>query len=340
MKDLFCIILAGGIGSRFFPLSNEEQPKQFLDFFNEKESLIQKTFNRVSKFIDKKNIYILTNKKYARLTEKHLKSIPKKNILCEPIQKNTAASIALGSFTIHKKNKKAKILVCPSDHLIKNYTKFEKTCLKVFEHLNHKNQITTIGIKPKNAHTGYGYIKTIHSKNNEITQVKDFKEKPNKKIAKKFLNSKNYLWNSGIFIFSSKQIIEEYKLHQKKTYLSFKKILTSDDFNLEKCFSNIDNISFDYAILEKTKKISVIKTNMEWNDLGSYSSLYKEMEKSEYNNASNVTEKTLINSKNNLIILPKGKKIILRGIENYIIVEKNNTLLIYPKSKDQEIGKL
>ena len=340
MKDLFCIILAGGIGSRFFPLSNKEHPKQFLDFFNEDQSLIQKTVNRVCKFIDKKNIYILTNKKYSTLTEKHLKDIPKKNILCEPIQKNTAASIALGSFMIYKKNKNAKILVCPSDHLINNHKKFKDTCLKAFENLNHTNQITTIGIKPKNAHTGYGYIKTSKSKNNEITLVKEFKEKPNKKTAQKFLKSKNYLWNSGIFIFSSKQIIEEYKIHQNKIYIAFKKILSDEEFNLKKCFSDIENISFDYAILEKTKNISVIKTNMEWNDLGSYSSLYKEMEKSEFNNALNIKERTLINSKNNLIILPKGKNIILNGIDNYIIVEKNNTLLIYPKSKDQEIGKL
>ena len=340
MKDFFCIILAGGVGSRFFPLSNEKHPKQFLDFFNENESLIQKTFNRVSKFIDKTNIYILTNKKYSELTRKHLKDIPKKNILCEPIQRNTAASIALGSFMIHKKNKKAKILVCPSDHLINDHEKFKKICLKAFKHLDYKDQITTIGIKPKNAHTGYGYIKTINSKNNEITQVKEFKEKPNKKTAQIFLNSKNYLWNSGIFIFSTKKIIEEYELHQNKIYLSFKKILTNDKPNIKECFLNINNISFDYAILEKVKKISVLKTNMEWNDLGSYSSLYKEMEKSEFNNALNVKEKTLINSKNNLIILPKGKRIILKGINNYIVVEKNNTLLIYPKNKDQEIGKL
>jgi len=340
MKDLFCIILAGGIGSRFFPLSNKEEPKQFLDFFNEKESLIQKTFNRVSKFIDKKNIYILTHQKYSKLIIKNLEDVQKKNILSEPIQKNTAASIALGSFTIHKKNPKAKILICPSDHLINDHEKFKKICLKGFEYLKKTEEIITIGIKPRNAHTGYGYIKTIHSKNNNITIVKEFKEKPTKKTALKFLKSKNYLWNSGIFIFSSKQIIEEYKLHQKKTYLSFKKILTREKFNKKQCFSNIDNISFDYAILEKSKKIAVIKTNIEWNDLGSYSSLYKEMKKSEFNNAINVTERKLIHSKNNLIILPKGKKIILKGVNDYIIVEKDNTLLIYPKSDDQEIGKL
>ena len=340
MKDLFCIILAGGIGSRFYPLSSTEQPKQFLDFFNEKESLILKTYKRVSEFIDQKNIYVLTNKKYSKLTRAHLKDVPLKNILCEPIQKNTAASIAYGSFTIHKKNKNAKIIVCPSDHLIKDIKKFKKICLKGFDYLNLKDQIITIGITPKKAHTGYGYIQTIKSKNNEITTVKDFKEKPDKKTAQEFLDSKNYLWNSGIFIFSSHLIIEQYELHQNKIYNSFKKILSKSEIDLLNCFSSIKNISFDYAILEKSKNILVLKSDIEWNDLGSYSSLYKEMEKSEFNNASNVKEKKLINSKNNLIILPKGKKIILKGIDNYIIVEKNNTLLIYPKDKDQEIGKL
>ena len=340
MKDLFCIILAGGIGSRFFPLSDEKEPKQFLDFFNEKESLIQKTFDRISKFINKKNIYILTNKKYFKLKKKHLKDISTKNILCEPIQKNTAASIAWGSFSIHKKNKKAKIIVCPSDHLIKNSEKFKSISLKGFEYLKNKEEIITIGIQPKNAHTGYGYIKTKPSKKNQITTVKEFKEKPNKKTAEKFLKSKNYLWNSGIFIFSSKHIIEEYKIHQNKTYVSFKRILSKEKLDIKKCFLNIENISFDYGILEKTKKISVLKTNIDWNDLGSYSSLFEEMKKSKFNNALNVKEKKLINSKNNLIILPEGKKIILKGINDYIIVEKDNILLIYPKSKDQEIGKL
>ena len=176
MKDLFCIILAGGIGSRFYPLSNEEEPKQFLDFFGEKESLIQKTYNRISLFVQNKNIFVLTNSKYANLTKKHLGKIPKENILCEPIQKNTAASIAYGSFTIHNKNNNAKIIVCPSDHLINDNLKFKNLCLKAFNYLNIQSQIVTIGITPTSAHTGYGYIKTIKGKNNEITDVKESKD--------------------------------------------------------------------------------------------------------------------------------------------------------------------
>ena len=340
MKDLFCIILAGGVGSRFYPLSHEDEPKQFLDFFGEKESLIQKTYNRISLFIQNKNIFVLTNSKYASLTKKHLGKIPKENILCEPIQKNTAASIAYGSFTIHSKNNNAKIIVCPSDHLINDNLKFKNLCLKGFNYLNIQSQLVTIGITPTSAHTGYGYIKTIKSKNNEITYVKEFKEKPDKKTAKKFLDSKTYLWNSGIFIFKSELIIRQFKLHLHKTYSAFEKILNNKKIDLTSCFSKIENISFDYAILEKSKKIQVLKTNIGWNDLGSYSSLFKEIKKTNFNNALNVKEAKIIDSKNNLILLPEGKKIILKGLNNFIIVEKNNTLLIYPKNNDQEIGKL
>ena len=340
MKDLFCIILAGGVGSRFYPLSNNEEPKQFLDFFNEKESLIQKTYLRISKFIKDENIYILTNKNYLKLTIKHLKKIPKKNILCEPQKKNTAASIAYGSFTIHKKNKHAKILVCPSDHLIEEDKKFQNTCITGFDYLNKNKQILTIGIKPTKAHTGYGYIKTKKSISKKITIVEDFKEKPDEKKAVKFFESKNYLWNSGMFIFTSNQIINEFKIHQKKTHDLFNKILTDENFDINTCFSNLKNISFDYAILEKSKNISVIRSNIKWNDLGSYSSLYSEMKKNKLKNAVNSKDVKTINSKNNLIILPSGKKLIVNGLNNYIIAEKNNTLLIYPMEKDQEIGNL
>ena len=340
MKDLFCIILAGGVGSRFYPLSSKEEPKQFLDFFNENESLIQKTYFRISKFIKNENIFILTNKKYLKLTSKHLTKIPKKNILCEPQKKNTAASIAYGSFTIHKKNNNAKILVCPSDHLIGNNIKFQNTCLKGFDFLKKNERILTIGIKPTTAHTGYGYIKTKKSISNKITTVEEFKEKPDEKKAIEFFKSKNYLWNSGMFIFTSNQIINEFKIHQKKTFQQFNKILNEKKFDVNECFLKLKNISFDYAILEKSKNISVIHASLKWNDLGSYSSLYNEMKKSKINNATNLKEIKMINSKNNLIILPNGKKLIVKGLNNYIIAEKNNTLLIYPKEKDQEIGNL
>ena len=340
MKNKFCIILAGGIGSRFFPLSGKKKPKQFLDLFNENESLIQKTFNRVSKFISKENIYIVTHKDYFNLTKKHLQHLFEDNILCEPIQKNTAASIAFGSYTIYQKNQKAKVLVCPADHLIENNTEFQKSCEISFNYLEENNHIITFGILPTEPHTGYGYIKTEKNEN-KINNVLEFKEKPSLQIAKKFIKDGNYLWNSGIFMFNAKDIIEEYRKLQSKTHESFNEIIINPkNHNVEKLFLNIENISFDYAILEKSKNVVSMKININWSDLGSYSALYQKSKKDSNGNVCNIKENKLQDSKNNIIILPKGKKIIIKGINNYIIAEKNNTILIYPKDQDQDIKNL
>ncbi len=338
MENNFCIILAGGIGSRFFPLSGKKKPKQFLDLFNENESLIQKTFNRVSKFIDTKHIYIVTYKDYFDLVAKHLPSIPLENILCEPIQKNTAGSIAFGSYTIYKKNSKSKIIVCPADHLIENDTEFINTCKTAFSELDKKNNLITLGITPTEPHTGYGYIK-INLTDEHITKVLEFKEKPNLENAKKFLNEGKYLWNSGIFIFKSVDIINEYKTHKPKLHNSFNQILNSS-FDINRIFSTIEKISFDYAILENSKNIDVIKVNIDWSDLGSYSALYQKSKKDSNGNVINSSMHQLDDCQDNIILLPKNKKIIIKGINNYIIAENNNTILIYPKDKDQDIKNL
>ena len=339
MENKFCIILAGGIGSRFFPLSGKKYPKQFLDLFNENESLIQKTFKRISRFIEKENIYIVTYKKYFDLVKKHLPTLPEKNILCEPVQKNTAGSIAFGSYIIHKKNINSKILVCPADHLIEDNIKFQKIYHLGFEHLKKNNNIITLGISPTKPHTGYGYIKINHT-NNQINNVLEFKEKPSLKTAKTFIDKGNYLWNSGIFMFNSKDIINEYKMLQPSIHKSFNMINDNLNYDIKKIFSNIDNISFDYAILEKSKTIQCMKVNINWSDLGSYSALYEKSKKDSNGNVCNSKESELYDCKDNIITLPKGKKIIIKGIDNYIIAEKDNTILIYPKKEDQDIKNL
>jgi len=338
MENNFCIILAGGVGSRFFPLSEKKNPKQFLDLFGENESLIQKTFNRISKFIKAENIYIVTYKDYFELVAKHLPSIPLENILCEPIQKNTAGSIAFGSYTIHKKNPNSKIIVCPADHLIENDVEFINTCKTAFSELDKKNTLITLGITPTEPHTGYGYIK-INLTDEHITKVLEFKEKPNLENAKKFLNEGTYLWNSGIFIFKSVDIINEYKTHKPELHNSFNQILNSS-FDINRIFSTIEKISFDYAILENSKNIDVIKVNINWSDLGSYSALYQKSKKDSNGNVINSSMHQLDDCQDNIILLPKNKKIIIKGINNYIIAENNNTILIYPKDKDQDIKNL
>jgi len=339
MENKFCIILAGGIGSRFFPLSGKKYPKQFLDLFNEEESLIQKTFKRISKFINTENIYVVTYKDYFDLVQKHLTRLPIENILCEPIQKNTAGSIAFGSYVIHKKNLNAKILVCPADHLIENDIEFEKSCNTGFEHLKKNNTIITLGILPTEPHTGYGYIKK-NQDNILISNVLEFKEKPSLEKAKQFIKEGDYLWNSGIFMFNSKDIIKEYKILKPKIHESFNKIYKNYKDIIEEIFSKLENISFDYAILEKSNNIEVMKINIKWSDLGSYSALYQKSKKDSNGNVCNSKKHKLHNCKNNIILIPKEKKIIIEGLNDYIIAEKDNTILIYPKDKDQEIKNL
>ena len=339
MENKFCIILAGGVGSRFFPLSGKEYPKQFLDLFNENESLIQKTFKRVSKFIKTQNIYVVTYKGYFDLVQKHLTELPAENILCEPVQKNTAGSIAFGSYLIHKKNLNAKILVCPADHLIENNIEFEKSCNTVFEYLEKNNTIITLGILPTEPHTGYGYIKKEQN-NTLISDVLEFTEKPSLEKAKQFIKEGNYLWNSGIFMFNSKDIIKEYQILKPKIHELFNKISKKSKHIIEEIFSNLENISFDYGILEKSQNIEVMKININWSDLGSYSALYQKSKKDSSGNVCDSKKHKLYNCKNNIVLIPKEKEIIIEGLSDYIIAEKDNTILIYPKDKDQEIKNL
>ena len=283
------------------------------------------------------NIYIVTYKDYFELVAKHLPSIPLENILCEPIQKNGRFN-SIRSYTIHKKNPNSKIIVCPADHLIENDTEFINTCKTAFSELDKKNNLITLGITPTEPHTGYGYIK-INLTDKHITKVLEFKEKPNLENAKKFLNEGTYLWNSGIFIFKSVDIIKEYKTHKPELHNSFNQILNSS-FDINRIFSAIEKISFDYAILENSKNIDVIKVNIDWSDLGSYSALYQKSKKDSNGNVINSSMHQLDDCQDNIILLPKNKKIIIKGINNYIIAENNNTILIYPKDKDQDIKNL
>ena len=226
----------------------------------------------------------------------------------------------------------------PSDHLIENDTEFINTCKTAFLELDKKNNLITLGITPTEPHTGYGYIK-INLTDEHITKVLEFKEKPNLENAKKFLNEGKYLWNSGIFIFKSVDIINEYKTHKPELHNSFNQILNSS-FDINRIFSAIEKISFDYAILENSKNIDVIKVNIDWSDLGSYSALYQKKVKDSNGNVINSSMHQLDDCQDNIILLPKDKKIIIKGINNYIIAENNNTILIYPKDKDQDIKNL
>ena len=343
-KNNYAVIMAGGIGSRFWPMSTVECPKQFIDILGNGETLIQQTFNRLSKICPLENILIVTNKKYKSLCVKQLPKIQANNILCEPVMRNTAPCIAYATFKILEKNKNANMIVAPSDHLITQEDLFIKVvnqCLKTTE---TENCLVTLGITPTRPDTGYGYIQFSNQKlsiNSKAKKVKTFTEKPNQELALQFIDSGDFSWNSGIFIWKAEEIqlaIRKYLRDLYDFFESGKKYYNTheeQDF-IERIFPLCKNISIDYGIMEKAENVYVVNTEFGWSDLGTWGSLYTHLKKDDNDNAVNGSGVALYNSQANIINLP-NKTVIIEGLEGYIVVEKNNTLLICKRDSEQKI---
>ncbi|MGS2764616.1 mannose-1-phosphate guanylyltransferase [Sinomicrobium sp. M5D2P9] len=344
-KNYYAILMAGGIGSRFWPVSTTELPKQFHDMLGTGETLIQKTFSRLSRIIPEENICILTHERYKDLV---LEQLPKANpgqILLEPAMRNTAPCILYASMKIQKENPDAVILVAPSDHWIEEEEVFAGDVKRCFAACEKKDILMTLGITPTFPNTGYGYIEydTISGTENDgICQVVKFKEKPDYETAKQFLKQGNYLWNAGIFIWSAKSILQAFQTLQPDMYQLFLKgkskynTLAERTF-IRKNYSKAENISIDYAILERSDNIHVLPADFDWNDLGTWGSLYEKLPKDDAGNAV-VNARTLIEDAGNNMIRTSGKKlVVIDGLNDYIIIEKKKVLLIYPKQKEQDI---
>ena len=334
--------MAGGVGSRFWPVSTAEFPKQFHDMLGSGDTLIQKTFSRLSKLIPVENIYILTNERYNNLVLEQLPMVKQAQVLLEPAMRNTAPCILYASLKIQKLNPNAVMVVAPSDHWIEDEDTFSDNLKQCFDFCSNEDALMTLGIKPTFPNTGFGYIEYDKLDENPIKSVSQFREKPDYETAKSFLASGNFLWNGGIFIWSVKSILEAFEKFQPQMNNLFLKGFESYNTNSETAFINdnyadAENVSIDYAILEKAKNVYVLPATFDWNDLGTWGSLHEKLDKDENNNAVVNATVLLKNSSSNIISTSKDKLVIIDGLEDFIVVDKDNVLLIYPKSKEQEI---
>ena len=345
MKNNYAIIMAGGVGSRFWPFSTQENPKQFLDILGIGKSLIQLTFERLSKVCPKDQIFVVTNDDYADLIDKQLPEIPKDNILFEPVRRNTAPCVAYGCYKIHDKNPNANILVAPSDHLIIKEEDYLNAIRAAFSSCAHEDILITLGIKPTRPDTGYGYIQATEismESNKDLLKVKTFTEKPNKELAEVFFESGDFSWNSGMFIWSSKSIVNSFKQNMFEIHDLFKDgfgIYCTDkehDF-IQEIYAQCVNISVDYAILEKADNVYVLPCDIGWTDLGTWGALYNQVEKDSKDNAIVGKSVKLYNSVKNIISNPTDKLIVIDGLEDYIVVNTSDALLICKKDNEQKI---
>lgn len=341
-KNNYCVIMSGGIGSRFWPFSREARPKQFLDFFGTGRSLLQMTFDRFKKILPVENIFIVTNKDYVDMIARELPDLPPSRILAEPMRRNTAPCIALATYHIHSINPNANIVVAPSDHLILKEDEFLSVIEKSYAFVERNPVLLTLGIRPSRPETGYGYIQMSDEEIDGVTKVKVFTEKPNFELAKVFYESGEFLWNSGIFIWNIQSILEAFREHLPEITGRFDDAIADfgtereKDF-IEENFPFCPNISIDYGIMEKSSKVCVQAADFGWSDLGTWGSLYDISEKDESANA-NLASKTMFHdSAKNIVALPADKLAVIQGLEGYIVAESDNVLLICKKEDEQKI---
>lgn len=338
--------MAGGLGTRFWPMSKTAHPKQFIDILGTGKSLIQQTYDRFKKILPKENIYVVTNASYTGLVKTQIPELSDNQIVTEPSRRNTAPCIAYACYKIAEINPDANIVVAPSDHVILNENEFVDVVNSALKSSRENNWLITLGIKPNRPDTGYGYIqfndKTIIEDNDKLRKVKTFTEKPTLEIAKSFLKSGDFLWNAGIFIWSLRSIMEAFQLYLPEINTLFAKgkdlYNTKDEAEfIEKTYAVCRSISIDYGIMENAQNVYVIISDFGWSDLGTWGSLYENMTKNKQGNAIVGKNVMMYDSKNCIINLPKDKLAVIQGLDDYIVVDTDNILLICKKSDEQKI---
>lgn len=343
MEDNYCVIMGGGIGSRFWPFSRESYPKQFLDFFGVGRSLLQMTFDRFAKIIPEENIYIVTNESYASLIKSQLPQLKDKQILLEPARRNTAPCIAYATYHIKACNPKANIVVAPSDHLILKEDIFLRDVQKALDFVRNHDALVTLGIKPSRPETGYGYIQSSDTMIDDFTKVKTFTEKPDLELAKVFHESGEFFWNSGLFVWNANTILEAFAKFLPDVTARFdlgKGLFNTDQEHefIKENFQYCLNISIDYGIMEKADNVYMLCVDFGWADLGTWGSLYDLAPKDEQKNAILKTNTMLYESTNNIITLDnKDRLVVIQGLDGYIVAESGNVLLICQKEEEQRI---
>lgn len=343
-ENNYCVIMAGGIGSRFWPMSRTSFPKQFIDVLGTGQTLIQQTFDRLEKLAPKENIYIVTNELYRPLVLEQL-SVSEDQVICEPNRRNTAPCIAYANYKIAKKNPDANIIVAPADHLILKEEKFVSVMETALDFTAKNDALVTLGINPTRPDTGYGYIQFDDNDTGDIKKVKTFTEKPNLELASQFLKSGDFSWNSGMFIWSLSSISKAFKAHLPAVDQLFQE--KADAFNTKDETEAIDSIyavsksvSIDYGVMEKADNVFVISADIGWSDLGTWGSIYTHLKHDKNYNAIKGKNVIMYESEECIVSVPNEKLVVLQGLKGYIVVESNDTLLICKKSDEQKIKQI
>lgn len=343
-ENYYAVIMAGGVGSRFWPLSRENKPKQFLDILGTGETLLQQTFRRLRQFCKPENILIVTHASFNDIVKEQVPEIISKNILLEPMRKNTAPCIAYATYKIIEKNPNAVVAVMPSDHIILREDVFTKTVTTAMKQAELDDKIITLGITPSRPETGYGYIqyKQNGDQSNEIRKVKTFTEKPQYELAVKFIDSGDFLWNAGIFISSVKTLVSSFNKHLPDVATIFHNgsqhyYTDSENGFIKEAYSMCPNISMDYGIMEKADNVYVIEADMGWSDIGTWSALFDNSEKNQENNLVNSDNIYTYDVDNCIIRIEKNKVAVIQGLENYIVIDEGDALLICKIDNEQNI---
>lgn len=366
-ENNYCVIMAGGVGSRFWPFSRNKKPKQFLDFFGTGRSLLQMTIDRFRPIVPIENILIVTNVIYRDLVLEQIPDLKAEQVLCEPARRNTAPCIAYAAARIKAmeakgERRKARIVVAPSDHLILQEETFRQTIQQGFDFIENNDALLTLGMKPTRPETGYGYIQmgevareashslenareasySLEARGNDICKVKAFTEKPNLELAKVFLESGDFLWNSGIFIWSLDSILnafQEFLPEMANKFAEGDKVMgtADEDAFIQQMFPTCPSISIDYGVMEKAKNVHVIPSDFGWSDLGTWGSLYELSDKDENENVTLHSDATYYDSHGNIVTLPKGRLAVVQGLEDCIVAESDGVLLICKRDAEQQI---
>ena len=340
------VIMAGGVGSRFWPMSTTDHPKQFIDVLGVGKSLLQLTVERFKGLVTPENIWVVTNQKYADIIKEQLPDMPESNILCEPCRRNTAPCIAYVSWRIKSKDPKANIVVTPSDHIVMNTAEFQRVIKQCMKFTNETDAIVTLGMKPNRPETGYGYIQadlsTSSLRNKEIFRVDSFREKPNLETALGYIKKNNYFWNAGIFIWNVNTIVNAFRIYQPAMAKTFESMLPiygteKEQEIINERFPECESISVDYAIMEKAEEIFVCPADFGWSYLGSWGSLLGQSKKDLYGNACIGPDINIFESHNCIVHTTQEKKVVVQGLDGYIVAENNDTLLICKLSEEQRI---
>jgi len=341
-NNRYCVIMCGGVGSRFWPFSKAAMPKQFIDFFGTGRSLLQMAFDRMNGIVPVENIILITNESYEPLIKEQLPEIGNDQILLEPARRNTAPCIAWAAHHIRAINSEAKMMVAPSDHLIINADRFRQSVISAFEFIDKHDALVTMGIKPSRPETGYGYIQVGEPVEGDVSTVKTFTEKPNEDLARVFLESGEFFWNSGIFFWSADSIIKALNDHAPEVNAIFEQggqcFGTAQERKyIEENFEACPSISIDFAVMEKAPNVYVETVDFGWNDLGTWRSLYDHSPKNKDGNVTQNCKALMYNSHNNIVAIKGDKLVVTSGLEGYIVADVDDALLIVPMEEEQKI---